>query len=117
MEVNISFITYIRISQASRETKIKSDIPGPGNYDLKSSIGNGPSFKIKEDNGNFAHEKLLSNIPNNPGPGNYDPNFTIKFSNVAFSMRPKISTDRYNNVPGPGTYENVVKKSSAPQYS
>lgn len=85
---------------------------------MKSSIGEGPVFKIGEvkDNNSFAHDRTL--IPSNtPDPGTYDPNMSIKSSKLAFSIGKKIPENYDNKVPGPGAYDKINKSSSSPFYS
>ena len=91
---------------------IRNTTPGPGNYDLESKY-NGPSYIMKNDNSGYAHDKLNSNIAKTPAPGNYDPNNEIKFQNISYSMRSRTNKDKDNNVPGPGAYKNLEKKSSS----
>ena len=110
---------FFRLSKATRENKIRSDVPGPGNYDIKSKIGEGPAFKIRESNNSAsAHEsKIIPSTAHHPDPGSYDPNFSVKFTNFAYSIGQKTKDINYNNVPGPGAYEKIIKSSSSPFYS
>ena len=59
--------------------------------------------------------KLNSNINQTPGAGNYDPIHNNE--GVSYTMRSRTNNDIVNNVPGPGTYQNVLKKSNAPEFS
>jgi len=94
-------------------------IPGPGKYDVPSKIGEGPTFKIKEPNNDvYAHDSLvLSSTKHNAESLNYNPNYEINNAKKAFTMGKKVEPNYDNKVPGPGTYEKVVKTSTNPAYS
>jgi hypothetical protein len=106
----------VRIGSSSKDFKIKNDIPGPGNYDvdLKRTVS---SYIIKNDNSKYAHDKLNSNIEITPGPGDYKPKDDIKHHKISYSIRSKNENNKINNNPGPGSYGNLHKQSSAPKFS
>jgi hypothetical protein len=47
-----------------------SELPGPGIYEQKSTIGQGPRFTIKE-------KRNDKDGNDNPGPGNYEANTDV----------------------------------------
>ena len=105
------------MGKSSKDFKIKNNNPGPGNYTIFESKINGGSYKMKNEAG-YAHDKLNSNInKSSPGAGSYDPNFSNKFENISYSIRNKTTKDKYSKVPGPGSYQNIQKKSNQPQFS
>lgn len=101
---------------SSKEIKIKNENPGPGNYNLNLKTS-GPSFKIKEDNTKYAHDKFMNNTHITPSGGNYNPKHEIKYQNISYSMTSKPKGRKENNFPGPGAYENIHKKSTSPLFS
>jgi len=110
----------VRIGSAKRENKVKNtDLPGPGNYKIPTTIGEGPVFKIREPKNNeFAHDnKIPSSSKFNADSLAYNPNYKINCVNVAYSIKGKNKENFDNKVPGPGTYEKVIKSSSTPAYS
>lgn len=77
-------------------------VPGPGQYNQTSRIGQGPKYSMSSKSGNFDMSKLIVS----PGPGNYQPNYdSIYHNNYSYSMRirPNTSKERMNT-PGPGNY-------------
>jgi hypothetical protein len=103
----------------SNDEKLKKTIsitPGPGNYDvdLKRTVS---SYIIKNDNSKYAHDKLNSSIQITPGPGDYKPKDDIKHHKISYSIRSKNENNKTNNNPGPGSYGNLHKQSSAPKFS
>lgn len=110
-----------RIGSTKKELKITNneDLPGPGKYDLPSKIGEGPTFKIKDSNKSLnAHDSVvLSSSRHNADSLNYNPNYEINSSKIAFTMGKKMEPNYDNKVPGPGTYQRVIKSSSNPAYS
>jgi hypothetical protein len=87
------------------------DVPGPGNYPLEGQFeeagrtNKGKTFGIKTD---------IDHINNNPAPGAYDPE--------VYPVRPAAPSRTFGSsrddthppstVPGPGTYENLIPKST-----
>jgi len=104
---------------SSKDYKIRNSNPGPGNYNIPSKIGEGPNYVIKNPNNNkTAHEsQIFSGNKNIPDPFSYDPKFNNKFVNIAYSMGNKFKDVKYNNNPGPGAYNRLIKSSTAPSYS
>jgi hypothetical protein len=101
---------------SSKDFKINNNNPGPGNYntDIKTK---GSSYLMKKDNSKYAHENFFLNTNKTPSPGDYDPNNDLKFKSISYSMRSKANINKENNYPGPGSYNNLQIKSSAPQFS
>ncbi len=78
-----------------------SNSPGPGAYDQKSQIVEGPKAVIS---GRVAQTAPYLG----PGPGQYDPDYRIRQSSSAFkysmSGRPATAAAR-SSAPGPGSYD------------
>jgi hypothetical protein len=76
--------------------------PGPGTYNLKTSIGEGLSCSIKSRHSSIARHST-------PPPGAYNPKHTLvensRYSNISFGAR--VSADNLNRLstPGPGSYD------------
>jgi hypothetical protein len=88
-----------KLGTADRSKSYKKNVPGPGNYNLSSSIGNSQKYTMRPKTGSeFDQKKEV------PGPGNYNP-VVSKKNDYAFSMRirPQSASPQMNN-PGPGTY-------------
>ena len=60
---------------------------------------------------------MFSGTPYNVDPFTYNPNYKVKFTNIAYSMGGKTRDLKHNEIPGPGAYERVTKSSSSPFYS
>jgi len=83
--------------------EFKDQVPGPGHYAVKSSIGKGTgktiSFKCRPQEGTMAWV---------PGPGSYKTRLAGSKSSPAFTMRPKTENfaakSDFHTTPGPGTY-------------
>lgn len=95
--------------------KVTNENPSPADYNLKSKISEGRAFKITQDNKSYAHDYNPDNKI--PAAGEYDPNHALKYLNLSCSMKPKPKIDYDNKIPGPGSYRNLEKKSSAPTFS
>ncbi|CDW79820.1 UNKNOWN [Stylonychia lemnae] len=77
-------------------------IPGPGNYQTPTKLGEGPKYFI----GQKLESKRALILPS---PDNYNPRFdTIqkRTGNYTVGRAQRISPEKKNNVPGPGQYLN-----------
>ena len=81
-----------------------NNLPGPGQYNLSSKLGEGPKFSMSTKTLNIADpaKYIVS-----PGPGNYSPNFNNLFRNFSYSMRSRPNTSKPEAIPGPGSYVKV----------
>ena len=74
--------------------------PGPGSYNIKERIGEGPSYAIR------PKTAVTSSTKGSPGPGQYNPQINDKRPPTAVMGREirgsDFSTSRH--VPGPGAY-------------
>lgn len=88
---------------------IKSDAPGPGAYEARPAIGEGPKASIHP-----RHENRYDSDV--PGPGYYEPvNPKHKLVPIHFSKAPKDQSYG-KNIPGPGEY-NPLQKEGGPSWS
>lgn len=71
--------------------------PGPGAYQTKTSIGEGPKIPFGV--------KFRSKSPNDgPGPGKYNPH-SNSFSPLKYSFGLKTKPHTKDQTPGPGAYQ------------
>jgi hypothetical protein len=77
----------------------KSASPGPGNYSLRSIVGN-------EGRKTTMHSKVKGvNIDKNPGPGNYDVNSSAGMRKApSFAMGVRLKERSPDRSPGPGAH-------------
>lgn len=91
-----------KISPSKPLNEKRSAVPGPGSYNIKSSIGSGRSCTLKSRN------RLLGSYKT-PPPGAYNPNHSLvesgRYLNISFGA--KGSNDAYArfSTPGPGSYD------------
>jgi hypothetical protein len=80
--------------------------PGPGNYDVKSMIVEGPSYTLR------GRVKILKKSES-PGPGQYNPNKSSLEGTYSygFTKEARKLTKEDDGSPGPGTYEIKEEKS------
>eukprot|EP00343_Euplotes_focardii_P012521 CAMPEP_0205831196 /NCGR_PEP_ID=MMETSP0206-20130828/43374_1 /ASSEMBLY_ACC=CAM_ASM_000279 /TAXON_ID=36767 /ORGANISM="Euplotes focardii, Strain TN1" /LENGTH=247 /DNA_ID=CAMNT_0053135609 /DNA_START=261 /DNA_END=1004 /DNA_ORIENTATION=- len=103
--MGMSYKVYRKVHMPGLNTRT-DEIPGPGSYDSKSTLGqNSRKFSLKS-----RIKPADSATRDNPPPNNYDPNFILTenadFDKVTFGFgsRPNV-TGRVNENPGPGTYK------------
>eukprot|EP00347_Sterkiella_histriomuscorum_P007720 403347820 len=80
------------------------EMPGPGNYQTPTKVGEGPKYIMGAKLNNSILEK---NAKEQPSPDNYNPKFEVvrKQTGVySVSRAKRESMERKNNVPGPGLY-------------
>ena len=100
-----SYDAYKKVHIPGHNTR-KDEIPGPGNYDSKTTMGtNSRHFSLKS-----RIKPADSATRDNPPPNCYNPGFQLteeaKFDKIGFGFggRPNV-TGRINENPGPGTYK------------
>jgi len=77
------------VSFKSRPKTLESnDRPGPGYYNIRSTIGQGSKFSLK------SRSNSSSNLNTNPGPGQYDIKSTFANSKQGFSITSRIDKTR-----------------------
>ena len=82
------------------------DLPGPGNYDQKSRLIEGPQYSI--------YQKREGKIEQTPGPGDYeDPKQEKKGVTIGERLKDRAPED----LPGPGNYTEKSYIVEGPQYS
>lgn len=89
-------------------TRSFQDLPGPGSYNLNSSL-NKIGGKISPE-GRSKQQNLTENFP---GPGTYDPKLPENSS--SFSLAGKKNPEKIPDFPGPGSYS--VKSEKVPSFS
>ena len=91
-----------------------SNIPGPGSYSLKSSIGNGAKITISPKIVNKLNIVF-------PGPGAYYPKTEAILENVprigmSYASRAEIECAKQKFIPGPGAYS-TFESVGGPSYT
>ena len=82
------------------------ELPGPGNYEGRSHLGEGPHYTM--------YEKRDQKIEQTPGPGDYnDPNKEQK----GVTIGQRFTSKQAEDIPGPGNYQNKSHVGEGPQYS
>lgn len=82
--------------------------PGPGTYELSYNYAKNPTAKT------FGYKLHNSLNPSQLGPGSYDPNVGTVRRNAdskSFGVS-RAETGNRNVNPGPGTYENLMNKTT-----
>ena len=91
-----------KISPSRPEKAKRWSTPGPGSYEIKTSIGSSVSFSFKS-----RHNSPLKN--NSPSPGTYNPSHKLvesrRYSAISFGARTSYDSLARFLTPGPGTYE------------
>ena len=82
------------------------DLPGPGNYDYKSKIQEGPAYSL--------YPKRDTKYNDNPGPGQYE-HSDVKGKGVKIGE--KLKDRAPEDLPGPGNYDQQTKIGEGPKYS
>ncbi len=94
-------IVYNRIGSSNRgNLHNQNSFPGVGQYNLSFNKSFGPQYSMR------IKTKEPFIVQNNPGPGNYTPNYNIEHkNNEKYTMRPKTGQCKdKTKVPGPGQY-------------
>ena len=92
-------------SKGKREKKWERGSPGPGNYNIKGSVGSGPKYGIT------GRPKTAKTENEGPGPCAYNPdkNYTKPRPKSAKIGKAKRMSKNIDNTPGPGQYQNKHK--------
>ncbi|CAG9330278.1 unnamed protein product [Blepharisma stoltei] len=80
--------------------EITNKNPGPGNYEQKSKIQEGPQYSISG--------RKVQETKESPGPGNYDAKDTVLEKSPSYKFgtdKRNVEFDKNKPSPGPGTYE------------
>ena len=102
-----------RIGSAKRGSGRKLDkSPGPGEYEFKTKLGEGPKYK-------FGLRRAASMINKTPGPGQYNPHeVKLRQPNTVIGKESKdLLFKEVRLTPGPGTYKEAKRRDSNPAYS
>lgn len=91
-----------RIGTSSRDGFLTASNPGPGTYEIKSTILSGPSLKI-----GTSKRPPLSECEETPGPGTYEIR-SLTVEGPCYTMPGRSSTKSINHSPGPGHYESIT---------
>ena len=83
------------------------ETPGPGNYDLRSSLGSAPRAIL-------TSRKPERNTEQVPGPGGYEPKQPTEPLAYTFGLKLSLVKDR-RRTPGPGAYDPLVKDPASPK--
>ena len=92
-------------TKGKRDKKHGYEIPGPGNYSIKSTVGGGPKYGIT------GRPKTSKREADGPGPTAYHPNcnYTKPRPKSAKIGKSKRMSKVVDNTPGPGQYERKPK--------
>jgi hypothetical protein len=94
----------------------KNCAPSMQSYNIPSKMveGNKWSMGLKLD----KHSAISANGKENPGPGNYNPDYKLAENQLPqFSIKGRYKDAKKLDVPGPGTYnKGLADKHSAPSY-
>lgn len=100
-----------RIGTGKRGNSSTKAVPGPGQYNMNTTIGGGPKYSMSQKIG------LNSDRTFSPGPANYSPNYKTLYRNTSYTMRKRPNTARTEITPGVGNYDLRTEKSLvAPTY-
>jgi hypothetical protein len=89
------------MGSSERSKSVSNLVPGPGQYNINTRIGNAPKYSMASKSGAVDMSKYVVS----PGPCGYSPNYkvTIK-SNGSYTMSPRHQSKSGFNTPGPGNY-------------
>lgn len=98
-----------------RQDKMKNlEMPGPGNHDIKCTIGQGPKYS--------ASSRWRERATHGPGPGEYNQEDTAVVAGkprwgFGTSERPNTTLNVNSITPGPGAYLMPPSVGKGPKYS
>jgi hypothetical protein len=75
-------------------------MPGPGQYNLKTVLGQAPKYSMSSRSGNVDMNKYVVS----PGPGNYTPKYKAMYKSFSYSMSSRPNSAKSYVTPGPGNY-------------
>ncbi len=90
----------------NRSKSYDKNVPGPGQYEHKSRLGEAPKFSISSKAGIDSSKYVVS-----PGPGIYTPKYNYMYKNLSYSMRIRPDSAKSTTTPGPGNYNVRTEKS------
>ena len=100
-----------KIGTQSRKGINKNNYPGPGQYNIRSKVFEGPKYTM-------SIKSKSQRDSNSPGPGEYNLSMNDKESSSKYTMGIKLRNIKKFITPGPGNYNiRSLNKSSAPSYS
>lgn len=110
--------TVDRIGTEKRkdETLPRDMVPGPGNYAMKTTVGEGPKTVLGL---RLGEKKPTTKVP---GPGAYSPNAKtviekMPATGMGYGTRGgAMAAEAKKKVPGPGTYEAKTNMKASPKY-
>ena len=88
------------------EEKPAEEMPAPGDYELKSTIKEGPEYSIMQ----RRDEKIKLTV----GPGEYE---VIEEKGKGVTIGQKLKTKEAEEIPAPGQYEVKSKILEGPTYT
>ncbi len=97
------------------EISPKTQIPGPGNYAYKTTIGEGPKIGLSP----RLEGKKATTLA--PGPGAYNPKSDATIEKMpapgmGYGSRSGLNAKSDLKVPGPGTYNSLISMKTGPKY-
>lgn len=101
-----------KIGSALRGSRIKSGVPGPGQYDVHGQFPGGPKYSMATKAGAFDPTKTATA----PGPGQYDPKSNNRPSSAKYTMRAKTVSKSTAITPGPADYNVRNDNLNVPSY-
>jgi len=97
------------------DTKVKTDVPGPGAHEIKSRFGEGPSFSSP----NYSDGNRLTFVKQSgPGPDRYEHNDEVRYERTprwGFGTCPRMDAPgkAHSKTPGPGSLATTIGKGPA----
>ena len=83
---------------AKLKEREKEELPGPGKYEQRSKLGEGPHYSM--------YDKRETKYNDNPGPGAYE---ASEEKRRPVTMGTKLRDKAPEELPGPGNYEQRSK--------
>ena len=116
ISANYRTVAAFSLPKAERQSKVGGkDIPGPGAYEHKTEVGEGPKVSLSSKRN---ESKPLKGVP---GPGTYDPKkeaISEKKPVVTIPLASRgTNTNQSKFAPGPGAYTTADIKSKGPSFS
>lgn len=104
--------------QRAKLASVGLTTPAPGTYNVPNRAIEGPKYPMGskiEANSAFGVEQRKTR--GNPGPGNYNPDFSKSVKNPgAFSMKSRPQTKAEDRAPGPGAYSSANANKKGPAF-